>query len=212
MIEHKTISLADQVFDHLEQEILSGVYQRGEALTETKLSAQLGVSRTPIREALRRLEQEGIVEETAKCCIVVGISEQDLADIFLIRSKLEGLSASIAAEKRSDEQLAELKEAMELQEFYYEKRDAEQIKRMDNRFHETLYKIAGRSFSDTLLPLHKKVQKYRRASVESHSRAAASVAEHRRVFEAIAEKEPTTAKEAMERHIHNAYQHIIEKD
>ncbi|MCQ2449309.1 MAG: GntR family transcriptional regulator [Clostridia bacterium] len=97
MIEHKTISLADQVFDHLEQDILSGVYQRGEALTETKLSAELGVSRTPIREALRRLEQEGIIEETAKGCIVVGISEQDLTDLFLIRSKLEGLSASTAA-------------------------------------------------------------------------------------------------------------------
>ena len=58
MIEHKTISLADQVFDHLENDILSGKYRRGEILTESKLSAELGVSRTPIREALRRLEQE----------------------------------------------------------------------------------------------------------------------------------------------------------
>lgn len=212
MIEHKTISLADQVFDHLEQDILSGVYQRGEALTETKLSAELGVSRTPIREALRRLEQEGIIEETAKGCIVVGISEQDLTDIFLIRSKLEGLSASIAADKCSEEQLSELKEAMELQEFYHEKRDAEQIKKMDNRFHKTLYKIAGRSFVDTLLPLHKKVQKYRRASVENRSRAAASVAEHRCIFEAIAAKDAEAAQKAMECHIHNAYQHIIGKD
>ena len=66
MIEHKTISLADQVFDHLENDILSGKYQRGEILTESKLSTELGVSRTPIREALRRLEQEHIIEESGK--------------------------------------------------------------------------------------------------------------------------------------------------
>ena len=78
MLEHKTISLADQVFEHLESDILSGKYQRGEILTESKLSAQLGVSRTPIREALRRLEQEHIIEESGKGSVVIGISEKDL--------------------------------------------------------------------------------------------------------------------------------------
>ena len=71
MIEHKTISLADQVFEHLENDILSGKYQRGEILTESKLSAELGVSRTPIREALRRLEQEHIIEESGKGSVVI---------------------------------------------------------------------------------------------------------------------------------------------
>ncbi len=212
MIEHKTVSLADQVFEHLEKDILSGTYQRGEALTETKLSTELGVSRTPIREALRRLEQEGLIEETAKGCIVVGIGEDDLKDIFMIRYKLEGLAAAAAAEKCTEQQQVDLCEALELQEFYYSRSDAEQIKHMDNRFHNVLYKIAGRSYFDTLLPLHKKVQKYRRASVENHSRAEASVAEHRRIYEAILRKNPAAAQQAMELHIHNAYQHIIGKD
>ena len=78
MIEHKTISLADQVFDHLENDILSGKYRRGEILTESKLSAELGVSRTPIREALRRLEQEHIIEESGKGSVVIGIKEKGL--------------------------------------------------------------------------------------------------------------------------------------
>ena len=82
MIEHKTISLADQVFEHLETDILSGKYQKGETLTESKLSLELGVSRTPIREALRRLEQEHLIEEAPKGVVVVGIGEKDLADIF----------------------------------------------------------------------------------------------------------------------------------
>lgn len=213
MIEHKTISLADQVFDHLEHDILSGKYQRGEILTELKLSAELGVSRTPVREALRRLEQEHIIEETAKGSMVIGISEDDLRDIFDIRERLEGAAAYLAAVKRTDEQLAALREALELQEFYYKKSDAEQIKQMDNRFHELIYRLSGSmTFYDTLIPLHKKVQKYRRASVENHSRAEASVAEHRSVFEAIAAQDAAAAEKYMTTHIHNAYKHIIGKD
>ena len=143
MIEHKTISLADQVFEHLESDILSGKYQRGEILTESKLSAELGVSRTPIREALRRLEQEHIIEETGKGSVVIGINEKDLADIFMIRKSLECQAAALAAQNRTEEQLKELRQALEFQEFYLEKHDAEQIKLMDGRFHELLYKLSG---------------------------------------------------------------------
>ena len=107
----------------------------------------------------------------------------------------------------------ELKEALEFQEFYLEKHDAEQIKLMDSRFHETLYKLTGSTaFYDTLVPLHKKIQKYRRASIENRSRAAASVAEHRKIFNAIeAQDAPLAAKCALE-HVENAYKHIIRKD
>lgn len=213
MIEHKTISLADQVFEHLENDILSGKYQRGEILTESKLSAELGVSRTPIREALRRLGQEHIIEESGKGSVVIGINEKDLADIFMIRKSLECQAAALSAQNRSEEQLKELKEALEFQEFYLEKHDAEQIKLMDSRFHETLYKLTGSTaFYDTLVPLHKKIQKYRRASIENKSRAAASVAEHRKIFDAIeAQNAQLAAKYALE-HVENAYKHIIGKD
>ena len=186
MIEHKTISLADQVFDHLENDILSGKYQRGEILTESKLSAELGVSRTPIREALRRLEQEHIIEESGKGSVVIGINEKDLEDIFMIRKSLECQVAALAAKNRTEEQLKQLREALEFQEFYLNKKDPDQIKLMDSRFHETLYKLSGSTaFYDTLVPLHKKIQKYRRASVTNSSRAEASVAEHRKIYEAI---------------------------
>lgn len=213
MIEHKTISLADQVFDHLENDILSGKYQRGEVLTESKLCAEMGVSRTPIREALRRLEQEHIIEETGKGSVVIGINEKDLEDIFLIRKSLECMAASLAAKNRTDEQLKDLKEALEFQEFYLNKNDPDQIKLMDNRFHETLYKLSGSTtFYDTLVPLHKKIQKYRRASVENSSRAAASVAEHRKIYEAIEAKNSAAAAKYASEHVENAYRHIMRKD
>ena len=213
MIEHKTISLADQVFDHLENDILSGKYQRGEVLTESKLCAEMGVSRTPIREALRRLEQEHIIEESGKGSVVIGINEKDLEDIFLIRKSLECMAASLAAKNRTDEQLKDLKEALEFQEFYLNKNDPEQIKLMDNRFHETLYKLSGSTtFYDTLVPLHKKIQKYRRASVENSSRAVASVAEHRKIYEAIEAKNSASAAKYASEHVENAYRHIMRKD
>ena len=75
MLEHKTVSLAEQVFERLESDILTGVYQRGDVLTELKLVSDLGVSRTPVREALRRLEQEHIIEITTKGILILGVTE-----------------------------------------------------------------------------------------------------------------------------------------
>lgn len=214
MIEHKTISLADQVFEHLESDILSGKYSRGEILTESRLSAELGVSRTPIREALRRLEQEHIIEETGKGSVVIGITDKDLEDIYLIRIQLEGMVASLAAKNCDDnEKLNKLKEALELQEFYLNKKDADQIKHMDNRFHNRLYELSGSMvFYDTLLPLHKKVQKYRKASVESNSRASASVEEHRKIFEAVKNGDSDLAFKYASEHAQNAFNHIRKKE
>lgn len=213
MLEHKTVSLADQVFEHLENDILSGKYQRGEILTETKLCQELGVSRTPVREALRRLSQEHIIEESTKGSVVIGISERDLEDIFMIREAVEGLAAQVAAKSHTAEQLNELRNALELQEFYLSKMDSEQIKTMDNRFHELIYRACGGiTFYATLEPLHKKIQKYRKAAVKNKSRATASVDEHKKIFAAIADRDGEAAYKYAVEHIRNAHSHISRKD
>ena len=209
MLEHKTVSLADQVFEHIESNILSGKYPRGTILTESKLSAELGVSRTPIREALRRLGQEHLIEESGKGSLVLGITEKDLDDIFLIREKLESLTAELAAKNCDKNQLLSLKEALELQEFYVAKHDSEHIKHMDNKVHHILYKLSGSTvFYDTLVPLHKKIQKYRTVAVQSESRATASVEEHRKIYEAIANGDSEKAAKYAREHVINAYNHI----
>ena len=213
MIEHKSISLADQVFEHLETDILSGKYQKGEILTESKLSLELGVSRTPIREALRRLEQEHLIEEAPKGVIVVGISDKDLADIFEIRAALEGKAAYLAAQNYTEEQMNIVREALEFQEFYLGKQDPDRIKSMDSRFHETIYKMSGSTiFYDVLMPLHKKILKYRKASVSDSSRAAASVAEHRAIYEALLARDAQLAERLISEHLDNAYKHICKKE
>lgn len=212
MIEHKTISLADQVFDHIETDILNGKYQRGEILTENKLCSELGVSRTPVREALKRLEQEHLIEDSQKGIVVVGISEKDLEDIFTIRKEIECKAAEMAAENHTDDQLAIIKEALEFQEFYLKKNDPDRIKAMDSRFHETIYKMSGSIiFYDVLEPLHKKILKYRKASVSNSSRAEASVAEHRAIYEAIAARDGKLTSKLIKQHLDNAYNHMKKK-
>ena len=212
MLEHKTISLAEQVFERLENDILTGKYQRGEVLTELKLVTDLGVSRTPVREALHRLEQEHIIEITQKGILILGVTEQDLKDIFAIRLHIEGMASAFAAQNMTAEQLAELKETLELQEFYVTKQDPERIKKMDSKFHQLIYRYCGSAvLNDTLLPLHKKVQKYRRASVENNSRAQQSAREHRAIYEAIEARNVALAEKCTTEHIANAADHILNK-
>ena len=151
MIEHRTLSLAEQVLERLEGEILSGKYQRGELLSEMRLVTDLGVSRTPVREALHRLEQEHLIEISPKGILIVGVTQKDLEDIFAIRLRIEGLAAKEAALNMTDEQIRELLETVELQEFYVTRHDADHIKGLDSKFHRLLYKFSG-SATLTILP------------------------------------------------------------
>lgn len=209
MIEHKNYSLADQVFEKLETDILSGKYPRGELLTEMRLCQELGVSRTPVREALRRLQQEHILEETGKGMKVLGITREDLQDIMELRLCIEGIAAARAAERITEEELLELKETLDLQEFYMTKQDSDHIKGMDSKFHELIYKFSGSTvLYDTLTPLHKKVQRYRKLSVENDTRARASVEEHRLIYNAIAAHDAKAAAEQILAHTQNAKKHI----
>ena len=210
MTEHKIVSLADCVFDKLENDILSGKYAYGEVLTEARLSEELGVSRTPIREAIRRLEQEHILLVTGKGLTVQGITREDIRDIMDIRVRVEGLAAFYAARRMSDEEKKKLREALELQEFYAAKEDSDHMQWQDHEFHETIYAGCGSlTLQNVLVPLHRKAQKYRRASVEKRSRAEASVREHRKIYEAIAAGNAEEAERRMIEHIENARKSIL---
>ncbi len=209
MEKHKPTSLAEQVFLHLEENILTGVYPRGSILSEATLVETLGVSRTPIREAVLRLEEEHLIDTTPKGFVVLGVTNEDLIDIYEIRTRIEGLAAAFAATRPSDEDLKELTDAIRLQEYYVSLHDADQIKSFDSTFHEVIYRLSGSAvLRDILLPLHKKVQKYRKASVESDSRARDSLEEHKAIYDAIMAHDPVLAEEAMRRHVSNAKAHI----
>ena len=201
MKDFRTVTLADQVFERLESDIIQGVYPRGEVLTELRLVEQLNVSRTPIREALRRLEQEHLIADTGKGSVVLGITAEDLVDIMDIRCKIEGLASYYAAKNASPEGLARLRHIMDLQEFYFEKRDAEHLREMDDQFHDVICDMGGHAvISDTLVPLHRKTRRYRKASIADAKRTAQVVKEHRAIFDAIAAGDADRAAERAAAH------------
>lgn len=211
-MDHKMISIADQVFEELEKNILSGIYERGEVLTEIKLSELMGVSRTPIREALRRLEQERLIESTSKGVKVIGIQLPDIEDICEIRMRLEGLAARWVAERATEEELKELKDAVDLQEFYTQKGDSESLKNTDSRFHQIIYALCGsNTMRDTLEPLHRKLLKYRKASFSFPERAWQSLHEHQAILNAIVERRGEEAEELTILHIKNAKESILKR-
>ena len=211
MKEFRTTSLADQVFERLENDIISGVYPRGELLTELKLVEQLGVSRTPIREALRRLEQERLIEDTGKGSLVLGITREDLEDIMNIREHIEALAAYYATVNMTQERLAELRHIVDLQEFYYGKGDLEHLRQADDAFHDAINLASRRNvIIDTLIPLHRRTRRYRLKSMEDKSRVSQTVLEHRAIFDAIASGDAELARERTATHIRNAKNHMLE--
>ena len=212
MRSFKSTSLADQVFDKLENDIIQGVYAKGEILTELKLVEQLGVSRTPIREALRRLEQERLIEDAGKGSKVLGITEDDLLDIMNIRERIEGLAAFYAAQNITEEGKAELTHLVDLQEFYFNKNDPDHLRRVDDEFHDAICRLSGRNvLTDTLIPLHRKTRRYRRISMEDRERTAKTTQEHREIYEAIISGDALLAKKLTKAHIAKSKDHMIER-
>ena len=210
MKNYRSTSLADQVFERLENDIIFGIFPHGEVLTELKLVEQLGVSRTPIREALRRLEQERLIEDTGKGSRVVGITREDVQDIMNIRLHLEGLAAYYATINMTADGIQELAHIVDLQDFYYAKWDVEHLRQVDDEFHEAICRLSKRSvIEDTLLPLHRKTRRYRKIAMEDRERAASTLQEHREIFQAILSKNPELARELSVRHIANAKEHML---
>lgn len=209
MITNRPVSLADQVFERLENDILSGVYQRGTIFTELDICHDFGVSRTPVREAFAKLEQEHIIESTGKGWFVLGISPEDVRIVYTIRMKIEGLAAAECARRITDSQLSELTEILDLQTYYAEKGATDKVKELDSDFHRKLYGLTGSTvFYDTLSPLHKKIQKYRKQTVEGGGSALTSCGEHRKILAAIAARDPEAAEATMNEHITNAFMRV----
>lgn len=209
---YKRISLVDRVFEKLEDDIIVGRYARGEALTELRLAEELGVSRTPIHDALLRLAQERLIVDNGRGYTVLGITWDDLMDIMEIRLNVEGLTSYYTALERTPEALEDLRRIVELEEFYTAKKDLDRIRETDDQFHSAICHMHKHHvISDTLLPLHKKIQRYRRASMASEERMKVMAAEHRAIYEAIAAGDAESAKRLTVLHVQNAKMSMLKE-
>lgn len=211
MEEHQELSLSGRVFKQLRGDIIKGKYKENDELREVTIGKELGVSRTPVREALRQLELEGLVKIIPnKGAYVTGISQKDVKDIYMIRSMLEGLCARWATENITEEQLQELEEIILLSEFHMKRESsnsADQVTEMDGRFHTVLYEACNsKILSHVLADFHKYVMSARRASVVSEERARKSVREHKQILRAIRDRDADLAEQLANEHI----LHVIE--
>ena len=209
MIDYKNLSLANQVYDAIEQNILNGVYASGEIISESKLSEELGVSRTPVREAMARLENERLIGITPSGTVVLGITDRDVRDMFEVKLHLEPIVSVMASQNISQEALAKLKDIIDQQEFYASKHNTERIRNLDTEFHDLIYSECGSPvFQSILSPIHHKLLKYRKASLEKSDRSYHSVEEHMAIYEALKAKDRMQVEMLMLEHIRHSYENM----
>ena len=203
--------LVDRVYEELESGILYRRIKPGEPLLEMKLSAELGVSRTPVREAIRMLEQKGLVVASPhKGAVVVGVNRKDLDDIYAIRMHIEALATRWAAKTITDSQLEALTEIVDLQEFYHMKNSASKINELDSRFHERIYQYSNsRTLMHILTELHHMILWFRELSFGSAGRAEKAIEEHRRIIEALSAHDEDMAESLTAEHIKNARENLM---
>ena len=204
-------SLRGRVFQKLREDILSGKYKEYEELKEVSIGEELGVSRTPVREAFRQLELEGLIQIVPnKGAYVTGITAKDVKDIYMIRSLLEGLCARLATEKITKEQLEEMEENIYLANFHASKGHMDQMAELDNRFHDILYEACdSKMLEHTLRDYHQYVLRVRQKTLANNTRGRASNDEHRQIMEAIKAGDADRAEKLANRHMLNAYDNMV---
>lgn len=204
-------SLRGRVFHKIRDDILNGKYKQGEELREATIGEELGVSRTPVREAFRQLELEGLLKMIPnKGTYVTGITQKDVEDIYMIRSLLEGLCAKWATENITAEQMNEMEENVYLSEFHESKGHYDQMAQMDNRFHEILYESCNSKMLEHLLrDFHQYVYRVRKLTLASEKRGKASNHEHREIMEAIRDGDGERAEKLANLHMRNAYDNML---
>jgi Transcriptional regulators len=204
--------LREVVFDTLRSAITSGLLQPGERIMENQLAEQLRVSRTPVREAIRKLEQEGfVVMAPRRGTYVADISIRDINEVFEIRSALEVLAAGLAAERISEDDLENLERTLVEIGEYMDKGDTANTVAADVRFHDILYGATGnKTLASIISNLREKLMVFRTISYGYPGRAKRSLEEHRRLVEALGRRNPTMAQQLARKHVDNAEQTLLQ--
>lgn len=206
----KKSSLSEYVFDTIREAILNGKYKENDLLKENALATELGVSRTPVREALKQLELEGLVLLIPnKGASVIGFSKKDVKDIYEMRALLEGLCVKKAIENINDDIINELFEILDLNSYYLSKGKMDAILELDNKYHQVIYKAANsRMISQTLSDFHHYLERMRKTTLNDIERAKKSHVEHQKIANAIKERNVEEAQRLAIEHINNSMLNI----
>ena len=203
--------LREVVSETMREAIVNGTLKPGERLMEIQLAEELGVSRTPVREAIRKLELEGfVVMIPRRGTYVAGLSIKDINEVFEIRTALDVLAAGLAAERITEEELEQMERLMVEIGEHIDKGDMGAIITLDSEFHDILYKA---SRNDRLVGiinnLREQFTRFRSISIAYPGRLKNTLEEHRQLVEAIAQRNSDVAQQLAREHMENAEQTLL---
>lgn len=208
------LPLRDVVFNTLREAILRGDLEPGERLMELQLASKLGVSRTPIREAIRMLEQEGLaITIPRKGAIVAGMTEKDMQDVLEIREALEELSVQVACDKITEEEIEKLAENKRLFEQSLETKNIKRMAEADVAFHDVIYQATDNpKLVNMLNNLREQMYRYRVEYLKDEENYEELLKEHEAIYDGIVRRDKQAVTSMIRQHISNqvdAVKHII---
>ena len=203
--------LREAVCETLRDAIRKGILEPGERLMEVQLAEELGISRTPVREAIRKLEQEGyVIMMPRRGTYVSDISTNDVKEIFEIRSALESLATGLAARRIEPDELETLQNLLIEIEGYIAKNDMEKIVETDIKFHGLLYQVSrNERLVNIINNLKEQLARFRTLSMSYPGRLQETLEEHSEMVEAIANGDVSAARDAAEHHMERAEKTLL---
>lgn len=203
--------LGEVVFEYLRNAILNGTLKPGERLMEISLADQLGVSRTPVREAIRKLEKEKFVEMIPrKGAYVANLTARDILEVLEIRIVLEGFASKLAAERMGDEDVAELESILAEFNKALEVLDRPEMIRRDNEFHNKIYSAAkNNKLVEIVKELHDQYQRFRLIFFNEYDDYNDLQVWHQNIVDAIRNRDGNRAKECAEYHVRSIRESVI---
>lgn len=204
--------LGEMVYESLRDAIANQVLKPGERLMEMDLADEMGVSRTPVREAIRKLELEGyVVMIPRKGAYVAGLSVKDINEVFEIRGALESLAAGLAAQRATDKEIEEMERNLALEANHFETSDLLKTIEVDTKFHEMIFSASKNNRLLAMVKeLREQVQRFRTTTLAVPGRMKFALEEHREIVEAIADRDVEAAQKLAREHIESAEAALLE--
>jgi len=207
------ISVREKTYDYLKSNILSGRFVPGERLAEEHLAEELGVSRTPVREALHKLEQEGLIEplESRGFCVPHD-SPEEIEDLFDIRTVMEGYTLKIICERITDEQIEKLEEMIDKAEDALRRKRIDEVFQWNTQFHDTLHGLVAdkRRFHSLIVNMRKYVLRYRKDTLQNLGAGKRAIDGHRQILLTLKLKDPELCERVMRIHIRQSKEDALQ--
>ncbi|UWR04341.1 GntR family transcriptional regulator [Ruegeria conchae] len=188
-----------------------GVYKPGDRLVESELAERFGVSRTPIREALQRLETQSLLERDGRSLIVASLDHNQMAELYVVRRELEGLAARLAAKHATEEEIRVLQDMVDADDALVN--DPSALSRANRRFHEQIHLASHNRYLVQQLDLvHRTMALMATTSLAAEGRGEIAQNEHKNIVDAIAARDEAGAQQALQDHISVAFMTRLKQD